>query len=109
LVTIKQRVREIGIRRSFGATSGRIFFSVMMESVVATAVAGGLGVMISVALVTNPKLINSVLAMGIDDMPGFPVDAALLGLGVSIAVGALTGVLPALVAARVRIVDAIRV
>lgn len=109
MVTMKQRIREVGIRRSFGATTGRIFFSVMMESVVATAVAGGLGVMISVALVTNPKLINSVLAMGIDDMPGFPVDAALLGMGVSIAVGALTGVLPALVAARVRIVDAIRV
>ena len=32
LVTVKQRVREIGIRRSFGATAGRVFFAVMMES-----------------------------------------------------------------------------
>lgn len=109
MVTMKQRIREVGIRRSFGATTGRVFFSVMMESVVATAVAGALGVMISVALVSNPKLINSVLATGLDQMPGFPVQAALLGMGVSVAVGALTGVLPALVAARVRIVDAIRV
>ncbi|PRA00164.1 ABC transporter permease [Arthrobacter sp. MYb224] len=109
MVTMKQRIREVGIRRSFGATTGRVFFSVMMESVVATAVAGGLGVLISVALVSNPKLINAVMATGLDEMPGFPVQAALLGMGVSIAVGALTGVLPALVAARVRIVDAIRV
>ena len=109
MVTMKQRIREVGIRRSFGATTGRVFFSVMMESVVATAVAGGLGVLISVAIVSNPKLINAVLATGLDEMPGFPVDAALLGMGVSIAVGALTGVLPALVASRVRIVDAIRV
>ncbi|MCW4464306.1 ABC transporter permease [Glutamicibacter sp. MNS18] len=109
MVTMKQRIREVGIRRSFGATTSRVFFSVMMESVVATAVAGGLGVLISVAVVSNPRLINSVLATGLDEMPGFPVEAALLGMGVSIAVGALTGVLPALVAARVRIVDAIRI
>lgn len=109
MVTMKQRIREVGIRRSFGATTGRVFFSVMMESVVATAVAGGIGVLISVAVVTNPKVINVILGSGIDQMPGFPVGAALAGIGVSIAVGALTGVLPALVAARVRIVDAIRV
>lgn len=109
MVTMKQRIREVGIRRSFGATTGRVFFSVMMESVVATAVAGGLGVLMSVALVSNPTLINMVLSAGLDEMPGFPVGAALLGMGVSVAVGALTGVLPALVAARVRIVDAIRV
>ncbi|MFJ2618376.1 ABC transporter permease [Glutamicibacter sp. NPDC087344] len=109
MVTMKQRIREVGIRRSFGATTARVFFSVMMESVVATAVAGGLGVLISMAIVTNPKLINTVLSTGLDQMPGFPLGAALLGMGVSIGVGALTGVLPALVAARVRIVDAIRV
>jgi len=109
MVTMKQRIREVGIRRSFGATTGRVFFSVMMESVVATAVAGGLGVLLSIAVVTNPKVTNLLLGSGIDQMPGFPVGAALAGIGVSIAVGALTGVLPALVAARVRIVDAIRV
>ncbi|GAB3620195.1 ABC transporter permease [Glutamicibacter endophyticus] len=109
MVTMKQRIREVGIRRSFGATTGRVFFSVMMESVVATAVAGGVGVLLSVALVSNPTLIDMVLYGGIDEMPPFPVGAALLGMGVSVAVGALTGVLPALVAARVRIVDAIRV
>ena len=109
MVTMKQRIREVGIRRSFDATTGRVFFSVMMESVVATAVAGALGVLISVALVSNESLLNMVLATELDQMPPFPLDAALLGMGVSIAVGALTGVLPALVAARVKIVDAIRV
>ncbi|MBU4216104.1 MAG: ABC transporter permease, partial [Actinobacteria bacterium] len=34
LTTVRYRIREIGIRRSFGATSGRVFFGVMMESVV---------------------------------------------------------------------------
>ena len=36
LVTVRYRIREIGIRRSFGATGGRVFFGVLMESVVAT-------------------------------------------------------------------------
>lgn len=107
LVTIQQRVREVGIRRSFGATTGRVFFSVMMESVVATFVAGAVGVMLAIAAIKNPWVAKRLLD-GIDDVPPFPVEAAFLGLGVAIAVGALAGVLPALVAARVRIVDAIR-
>lgn len=106
-ITIQQRVREIGIRRSFGATSGRIFFSVVMESIVATMVAGLIGVMIAIALVNGPWTATYLLE-GIDDPPPFPVSAAALGLGVSLAVGALAGVLPALVAVRVRIIDAIR-
>uniref|UniRef100_UPI0025D4FA51 ABC transporter permease n=1 Tax=uncultured Actinomyces sp. TaxID=249061 RepID=UPI0025D4FA51 len=44
LVTVRQRIHEIGVRRSFGATSRRIFFSIMMESVVATVVAGIVGI-----------------------------------------------------------------
>lgn len=107
LVTIQQRVREVGIRRSFGATTGRVFFSVMMESVVATAAAGTIGVMIAVAVISNPWIQDKFIH-GIDDPPPFPIDAALLGLAVSIGVGVLAGVLPAVVAARVKIVDAIR-
>jgi putative ABC transport system permease protein len=107
LVTIQQRVREVGIRRSFGATTGRVFFSVMMESVVATLVAGAIGVMLAIAGIKNPWVADKLLE-GLDDVPPFPVEAALIGLAVSIGVGALAGVLPALVAARVKIIDAIR-
>lgn len=107
LVTIKQRVREIGIRRSFGATSGRIFFSVMMESIVATLVAGMVGVVAAVGIVNSP-LIRKQLFDDVTDIPSFPISAAVAGLLVSLAVGALAGLLPALVAVRVRIIDAIR-
>lgn len=107
VITIQQRVREIGIRRSFGATSGRVFFSVVMESIVATFVAGLVGVMVAIALVNGPWTAKYLLE-GIDDVPPFPVSAAVLGMGVSLLVGALAGVLPAIVAVRVRIVDAIR-
>lgn len=107
MVTVKYRVREIGIRRSFGATSGRIFFGVMLESVVATFVAGVLGVMAAVAVVKLP-VIQRAVASGVTELPPFPLEAALIGLGAATAVGALAGLIPALVAVRVKVIDAIR-
>lgn len=107
LVTVRQRIREIGIRRSFGATAGRVFFAVMMESVVASVAAGVIGVAIAVVIVQSP-FVQEKLAQGIIDVPPFPVEAALLGLGASAFVGALAGLLPAVVAVRVKVIDAIR-
>ena len=107
LVTIKQRVREIGIRRSFGATTSRVFFSVMMESVVATFVAGLVGVVGAVGIVNSPLIADHVIT-NVTDIPPFPISAAVLGLVVSLAVGSLAGLLPALIAVRVKIIDAIR-
>lgn len=107
LVSVRHRIREIGIRRAFGATAGRVFFSVMMESVVATFVAGLAGVLLAILLVRNP-ITESYLALAIQDIPGFPIEAALIGLGSATLVGALAGLLPALVAVRVKVIDAIR-
>lgn len=107
LVSVRHRIREIGIRRSFGATAGRVFFSVMMESVVATFVAGLAGVLLAIVLIRNP-ITESLIALYIQDIPGFPIEAAIVGLGAATLVGALAGLLPALVAVRVKVIDAIR-
>ncbi|MGK9148585.1 ABC transporter permease [Plantibacter flavus] len=108
LVTVRQRIREIGIRRSFGATAPRVFFAVMMESVVATFIAGVIGVMLAVAVVKSP-MVEQFIGQGlVSDFPPFPIDAAVLGLVSATAVGAIAGLLPALVAVRVKVIDAIR-
>lgn len=107
MVTVRYRIREIGIRRSFGATAGRVFFTVMMESVVATAVAGVVGVMIAIAVVSNPWL-QQLVAPGVQDLPKFPMDAAIIGMVTAVGAGAMAGLLPALVAVRVKVIDAIR-
>ena len=75
LVTVRYRIREIGIRRSFGATSGRVFFGVLLESVVATVVAGLVGVVLAVAIIKNIP-VERVFGAGIQDMPPFPLSAA---------------------------------
>ncbi|KFF59552.1 cell division protein FtsX [Cryobacterium sp. MLB-32] len=108
LVTLKQRIREIGIRRSFGATAGRVFFAVMMESVVATVVAGFVGVIAAVLIVKNPWLEGLIGQGQVTEFPPFPVEAAILGLVCATVVGALAGLVPALVAVRVKVIDAIR-
>ena len=107
LVTVKQRIREIGIRRAFGATAGRVFLAVMLESVVATVVAGAVGVIGAILIVRSPLVLDAV-APGLTDVPPFPVDAAILGFVAAVGVGALAGLLPALVAVRVKVIDAIR-
>ncbi|WP_432510574.1 ABC transporter permease [Kineococcus sp. SYSU DK001] len=109
LVTVRQRIREIGVRRSFGATGGRVFFAVLLESVAATFVAGFLAVMLSIILVSNFPL-QSVLPAGLtlEDVPPFPVSAAVEGLLAATLVGALAGLVPATMAVRAKVIDAIR-
>ncbi|OCG75692.1 ABC transporter permease [Microbacterium sediminis] len=107
LVTTRFRIREIGVRRSFGATGVRVFFSVMLESVVGTVFAGVAGIVIAILALRIPALQDS-LFQGIQDVPPFPMRAAPTGLLVSAAVGALAGLLPALIAMRVKPIDAIR-
>jgi ABC-type antimicrobial peptide transport system permease subunit len=109
LVTVRQRIREIGVRRSFGATSGRIFAAVMLESVCATALAGLIAVGCSIVLIRNlplERLLNN--GIPIADLPGFPVAAAVEGMIAATAVGALAGLLPAIIAVRAKVIDAIR-
>ncbi|MEZ0448462.1 ABC transporter permease [Cellulomonas sp. ICMP 17802] len=108
LVTVRYRIREIGIRRSFGATSGRVFFGVLLESVVATVVAGLVGVVLAVAIIKNIPVDRVFGGGGIQDMPPFPVSAALVGMAAAVAVGALAGLIPATFAVRVKVIDAIR-
>ncbi|RFA22125.1 cell division protein FtsX [Subtercola boreus] len=107
LVTVRQRIQEIGIRRSFGATASRVFFAVMMESVVATVAAGVAGVMLSILILKSPW-VEDFIAQGVTDVPPFPLEAAVLGLAAATVVGAIAGLLPALVAVRVKVIDAIR-
>lgn len=107
LVAMRQRVREIGVRRAFGATSGRVFVSVLLESLVATTVAGLVGIAIVVAVLRSDWVVTSMFA-GMQDIPPFPMRAAFVGLSASILVGAVAGFVPALVALRVKVIDAIR-
>lgn len=112
LVSVRQRIREIGVRRAFGATQGRVFFSVMLESIVGTFIAGVVGIIIAILIIQNPWVQNSLISLmfgqGLLDPPPFPMSAAITGLVIAVAVGALAGLIPAIVAVKVKVIDAIR-
>ena len=108
LVTVRQCIHEIGVRRSFGATSRRIFFSIMLESVVATVVAGVVGVGIAIVALRWVPLSVVFDGLPMPSNPPFPMLAAVIGLLAATAVGALSGIIPAIVAVRIRPIDAIR-
>lgn len=109
VVSIRQRVRELGIRRAFGASRARIFVAVMLESVVGTAVAGAVGIALCIFAYRLPA-VQEVLTQGVGgvELPGFPMSAALVGLLVSVVVGAIAGSVPATIAVRAKVVEAIR-
>lgn len=106
IVTVRQRIREIGIRRAMGASAKRVFFAVFMESVVATFVAGVIGVAIAVVILRLLPL--EYMDIMLQDKPAFPMTAALTGVGISTMIGALCGIIPAVAAVRVKPIDAIR-
>lgn len=108
VVTVRQRVREIGVRRALGASSARVFAAIMLESVVATALAGALGVAAAVAVVVNLPLHLVVDQLGVSEVPAFPVSAAVEAFVAATAVGALVGLVPATIAVRSKVIDAIR-
>ncbi len=110
LVTVRQRIREIGVRRSFGATlrAGLLARSCSRASA-PRPLAGVVAVAASIVLVRNlplDQLLNGGVPLA--DTPGFPVAAAVEGLIAATAVGALAGLLPAIIAVRAKVIDAIR-
>ena len=106
LGAVRQRVREIGIRRAVGASAARVFFAVFMESVVATFAAGVIGVGIAIVVVRSLPL--ETMGIALSDTPAFPVGAAIAGVAISSSIGALCGIIPALAAVRIKPIDAIR-
>lgn len=101
LVSVAERKREIGIKKSLGAKNSRIVGEFLAESVI-ISVAGSL-VGIAAAMV-----LTAVICIAIGELPVLEWDKALLSLTVSLIIGMLSGGYPALKAARMKPVDALK-
>jgi putative ABC transport system permease protein len=106
-IAVKERTREIGIRKAIGARQGAIVQQFLVESTLLTALGGVVGVALGVGLVLLGKaLLPAVLPeFGI---PVVSVPAILVSLGAAVVIGLLAGVLPAVRAARLRPIEALR-
>jgi putative ABC transport system permease protein len=101
LVSVTERTREIGIRKAIGAKSGDITWQFLLEAMALTGVGGVLALL----LVNGLVLLVRVSLKWPGSVPAW---AAITGIVVSVCVGLIFGVWPAMKAAKLDPVEALR-
>ncbi|MEZ6141539.1 MAG: ABC transporter permease [Zavarzinella sp.] len=107
LATVTERTREIGIRRALGAKRRDIVLQFLVEAVVQTALGGLCGVLLGLGIVYGlPWIVSNTHDIKLPAQ--LSTGPIYLSLGVSIAVGVLFGLYPAVRAARLDPIEALR-
>lgn len=110
MITVKERTREIGVRRAIGAGPGTILAQIMAESLVLTSVAGLVGFVCGVG--TMSVLNGREIKLGDSGMsllnPMIDFNTGIAALVVLVLVGLAAGILPARRALKIKAIDAIR-
>ena len=114
LVTVKERTREIGIRKAIGAPPAAILRSIITESIIITTVFGYIGMMGGIALT---ELVNYVMLQNAAGNPTGPtvfknptveLSYVLISTGILILSGVIAGYMPARRAVRIKPIEAMR-
>lgn len=106
LVTVRERTKEIGIRRALGATPTNIIVQIMSESMVLTLLAGILGLLLGVGLLRVVELFLSQGDQFFKD-PQITFGLAMLSLFILLIIATISGYLPARRAMEIKPIEAI--
>jgi putative ABC transport system permease protein len=111
MIVVKDRTREIGIRKAIGARPGSIVSMILQESIFITAIAGYVGLVLGTAFLEG---LNYLLSLGGAQNeyfrnPEIDLTVAISATLLLIFAGAMAGLIPALKASKINPIDALRV
>ena len=104
LVTVNERTREIGIRKAVGARRQDIAVQFLIESIALTGIGGVLGILLGWAITLAVGRIPQAAQLQLLITPG----TVIIAVGVSVAIGIVFGLYPAMRAARLHPIQALR-
>ena len=110
LIIVKDRTKEIGIRKAMGATPRSIVGMIMQEAIFLTSIAGYLGLLMGFGVVYGIKTLLDNIGADLDFFHNPEVDfvSVVLALFFLIICGTLAGLVPALQAVRINPIEAMK-
>lgn len=100
---VRERIGELGVLKAIGFTNGQVLSLVLAESCLLAVLGGGLGLGLAWLAASRGDPTGGMLPLFY-----LPASDLLVGAGIAIALGLLTGIFPALQATRLRVADALR-
>ena len=104
-IAVKERTKEIGVRKALGASSMSVVGLVVQEALSLMIVSGSLGLVIGVGIL---EIVSPMIDHEYFKNPQVDFRIALIALGVLVVVGVASGIGPALRAVRIKPVEALR-
>ncbi len=101
LVTVSERTREIGVRKSLGAKNRDILYQFMLEALILTEIGGVIGIILGI-------IVGNLVALAMKVSVVFPWDWAIIGLLVCSVIALIFGSYPAYKAAKLDPIEALR-
>ena len=108
LISVKERTKELGVRRALGATPGEVRNQIILESVFLTIVAGIMGIILGALVLAGINLLTQDLSTFPYTNPTVPIPLILGALFIMIFLGTLIGLIPAQRAVSIKPIDALR-
>lgn len=106
LISVSQRVREIGLRKAVGARPAHIIFQFLIESSFITITGGIIGIVFGIAVTYIASLV--IIKLGYEWQFLVPLQSVIIGFSISFIIGIAFGVYPAFKASMVSPMEALR-
>jgi putative ABC transport system permease protein len=100
---VRERTGELGVLKAIGFSNGQMVAFVLAESCLITVLGGTLGLGLAWLMISRGDPTHGLLPLF-----SFPTRDLLTGFGISVVLGIVTGIFPALQAMRLRVADALR-